>query len=159
MKTIVVNLFKDKYDVYIGRQGKGHDGYWGNPFKKNAGDDPGSTLGSYYVYFHDRVINDVDFRKRIVSLKGKRLGCFCKPNPCHGDIISAYLNNEYNEFGGLNYTFTQVLKSNAGYYIGSLEYEKELDIYLPYCRDSEEYYTDRRSAVIALINKKYTQKI
>ena len=28
----------------------------------------------------------------VVKLKGKTLGCFCKPYPCHGDIIAEYLN-------------------------------------------------------------------
>lgn len=26
------------------------------------------------------------------QLIGKRLGCFCKPHACHGDIIANYLN-------------------------------------------------------------------
>ena len=26
------------------------------------------------------------------ALKGKTLGCFCKPYPRHGDVISDYLN-------------------------------------------------------------------
>ena len=25
-------------------------------------------------------------------MQGKTLGCFCKPNPCHGDIIKEYLD-------------------------------------------------------------------
>ncbi|MCG6418638.1 DUF4326 domain-containing protein [Vibrio fluvialis] len=24
---------------------------------------------------------------------GKRLGCFCKPDDCHGDIIAEFLNS------------------------------------------------------------------
>lgn len=30
--TKVVNIFHEKCDVYIGRKGKGEDGYFGNPF-------------------------------------------------------------------------------------------------------------------------------
>ena len=26
------------------------------------------------------------------GVKGKRLGCWCKPNKCHGDIIIKLLN-------------------------------------------------------------------
>ena len=37
MDTTVVNLFKNKYDVYIGRAGKGQDGYFGNPFPLKPG--------------------------------------------------------------------------------------------------------------------------
>jgi hypothetical protein len=25
----------------------------------------------------------------VLALRGKRLGCLCKPAPCHGDIIKA----------------------------------------------------------------------
>ena len=35
---------------------------------------------------------DPEFGQRIHALKGKRLGCFCKPYPCHGDIIKEYLD-------------------------------------------------------------------
>ena len=31
--TKVVNLYKEPYEVYIGRSGKGKDGYFGNPIK------------------------------------------------------------------------------------------------------------------------------
>ena len=62
-QTEVVNIRHAACDVYIGRAGHGEDGYFGNPF-----------------------------RQRIHALKGKRLGCFCKPYPCHGDIIKEYLD-------------------------------------------------------------------
>jgi hypothetical protein len=31
--------------------------------------------------------------RKIEELKGKVLGCFCKPNACHGDVIKEYLDN------------------------------------------------------------------
>lgn len=92
MKTKVVNLHKEPYDVYIGRAGKGKDGYFGNPFKLNPGDPKGSTLEKYRDYFVNRLLNDPEFKERVLSLQGKTLGCFCKPNACHGDIIVEYLN-------------------------------------------------------------------
>lgn len=95
--TTVVNLYKEKYDVYIGRPGKGMDGYFGNPFKLRKGEEPGSTLEKYKLYFHDRMEKDPEFNRRIHELKGKTLGCFCKPNKCHGDIIAEYLNNLENK--------------------------------------------------------------
>ena len=91
--TKVVNIFKDPYDVYIGREGKGQDGYFGNPFPLKKGEPRGSTLEKYKEYFHNKMLNDAEFKERILSLKGKTLGCFCKPNACHGDIIKEYLEN------------------------------------------------------------------
>lgn len=90
--TRVVNIYKESYDQYIGRAGKGQDGYFGNPFRLNAGESSGSTIERYRKYFYERLQTDPEFKKRVHDLKGKVLGCFCKPYPCHGDVITEYLN-------------------------------------------------------------------
>lgn len=87
----VVNLNKEPYDIYIGRKGRGKDGYFGNPFSLLIGQPKGSTLTKYREYFYNRLKFDPEFKRRIIGLKGKTLGCFCKPGPCHGDIIAEYL--------------------------------------------------------------------
>ena len=101
--TTVVNIRKEAYDVYIGRVGKGQDGYIGNPFivgvtymdedgfkvKMNRED----CIKNYEIYFKYRIERDSKFKQRILQLKDKRLGCFCKPLRCHGDVIAEYLNN------------------------------------------------------------------
>lgn len=91
--TKVVNIKRYRCDVYIGRAGRGYDGYFGNPFRLMPGEARGSTLAEYRDYFHKRLESDPEFRERIHALKGKTLGCFCKPNPCHGDVIAEYLNS------------------------------------------------------------------
>jgi hypothetical protein len=93
MKTKVVNIRNEKYDVYIGRSGRGQDGYFGNPFPLLPGQSRGANLEKYKTYFYERLKSDPEFRKRIRGLKGKTLGCFCKPYPCHGDIIVEYLDS------------------------------------------------------------------
>lgn len=93
MATRVVNLYKEPYDVYIGRKGRGHDGYFGNPIVLKVGEPKGSTLIAYREYFYKRITEDSLFRSNILSLRDKTLGCFCKPNACHGDIIKEYLDN------------------------------------------------------------------
>ena len=95
METKVVNIKDAKYDVYIGRAGRGQDGYFGNPFVLKAGETRGASLEKYRAYFYNRLETDPEFRRRIHALKGKTLGCFCKPYPCHGDIIAEYLNAKY----------------------------------------------------------------
>lgn len=92
MQTEVVNIHQNGYDVYIGRAGKGQDGYFGNPFRLVPGQTRGSTLERYREYFYKRLGEDPEFKRRIHRLKGKRLGCFCKPHACHGDIIKEYLD-------------------------------------------------------------------
>lgn len=102
LEARVVNIRKERYDIYIGRAGKGKDGYFGNPVKV-GGRCPfcsaihataGSTIECYRVYFSRRLANDAMFLEMVKTLKGKKLGCFCKPNPCHGDVIVEYLNGE-----------------------------------------------------------------
>lgn len=88
----VVNLYKEPFDIYIGRAGKGQDGYFGNPVKLIKGEERGATIERYKEYFYKRLDEDKEFKERIESLKGKTLGCFCKPQACHGDVIAEYLN-------------------------------------------------------------------
>lgn len=94
MKTCVVSISKSAYDVYIGRAGKGHDGYFGNPFKLDDESKRVEVLKKYEQYFYDRLEKDPEFKARVHTLKGRILGCFCKPLLCHGDIIVDYLENE-----------------------------------------------------------------
>ena len=42
----------------------------------------------------DRIENDAEFRTAAEELRGKILGCHCKPKPCHGDVIAAWCNGE-----------------------------------------------------------------
>lgn len=99
--TSVVNLRREAFDVYIGRAGHGQDGYFGNPipvdFKRVK--DPAyaaEMLGRYRAHFLERVERDPAFRARVLELRGKVLGCFCKDargqGPCHGDIIAAWVD-------------------------------------------------------------------
>jgi len=80
--------------VYIGRPGRGYDGYYGNP--RENGDlafmDRMTILKNYRKYFEDRLENDPEFKSRIEELKDKVLVCFCAPEMCHGMIIIEYLD-------------------------------------------------------------------
>jgi hypothetical protein len=89
----VVNQYKERFDVYIGRPSK-----WGNPFSDKEG-----TLAKYKV--KDRNESVDSFRKYITEgegkhllndlheLKGKTLGCFCKPLACHGDVLKELIDS------------------------------------------------------------------
>lgn len=86
--------------VYIGRAGKGMNGTFGNPIVIGkvcmiCGDvhsTGGSTLPCYKEYLLTRMATDEAFATAVKSLKGKTLVCFCKPAPCHGDVIASILN-------------------------------------------------------------------
>jgi hypothetical protein len=97
--TRIVNIRSgEPYDVYIGRPGKGQEGYFGNPhpigFCEICDCRHGRELAisAYKVYFMFRLESDPEFKRRVLELKDKVLGCFCKPAACHGDIIAEYLD-------------------------------------------------------------------
>lgn len=100
MKTVVVNLRNESYDVYIGRAGHGEDGYFGNPIRlnktcRNCGgihETPGETIPCFREIFQRKLRIDLEYKERVLALRGKRLGCFCKPRACHGDVIKEYLD-------------------------------------------------------------------
>ncbi len=91
MQTRAVNIKREAYDVYIGRKGRGETGYFGNPFVLQAGEPRGSTIARYKAWFLKRIEEDAEFRARVLALKGKRLGCFCKPAACHGDVMAEWI--------------------------------------------------------------------
>ncbi len=82
----VVNLYNEKYDVYIGRAGRGKDGKWGNKF-----DSPDRDKN--IADFEHWLLTDPKGKKLMKDLPellGKRLGCFCKPKACHGDVLKKH---------------------------------------------------------------------
>lgn len=91
-RTRVVNIKRGEvYDVYIGRAGHGLDGTFGNPIRLEDGEARGSTIQRFKAYFLERIEKDTEFRRRVLELKGKRLGCFCAPQRCHGDVYVEWL--------------------------------------------------------------------
>ncbi len=95
-KTTVVNIRAEEYNVYIGRKGKGEDGYFGNQFDMRNFSRK-KCLELYAENFYQRIKNDSIFREKILALRGKVLGCFCKPQDCHGDIIAEYVNAHFEK--------------------------------------------------------------
>ena len=85
MATGVVNKRKEPYDVYIGRPS-----IFGNPLKIGVDGNREEVVRKYKDYFYGRLENDEEFKTKVLGLKGKTLGCYCKPLPCHGDVIVEY---------------------------------------------------------------------
>lgn len=89
--TAVRNQTKEEFDISIGRGGP-----WGNPFKIGHGPNGlnrEEVIDKYKEYFEKEILQDPENHAALLSLRGYRLGCFCKPLACHGDIIAAYLNS------------------------------------------------------------------
>lgn len=88
MKTTIVNKRFKEFDVYIGRPSK-----WGNPFV--VGKD--GTRHEVVTKYLDWLQTQPALLGTLSELKGKRLGCWCKPAECHGDILVELVNLIYPE--------------------------------------------------------------
>lgn len=77
-----------EFDVYIGRKGP-----WGNPYAIGPDGDRDDVIAKYESFFRKEILGNEEKLKSLLTLRGKRLGCHCKPARCHGDVIAEYLNN------------------------------------------------------------------
>ena len=84
----VVNRRKSREDVYIGRGSK-----WGNPFPIQGRDTRRIVIEKYRRYLWEGIKAGKFSRSDFEALEGKRLGCFCKPHACHGDVIKSVCEN------------------------------------------------------------------
>jgi len=73
--------------IYVGRPSK-----WGNPFK--IGID--GTRAEVIAKYRSRVLNILMFTDShfLDDLRGKDLVCWCKPQPCHADVLLELANQE-----------------------------------------------------------------
>jgi len=78
-KTTVVNKRKEKFDVYIGRPSK-----WGNPYQIG----PDGSRAEVIEAFHRFILKRPKLLYALKDLRGKKLGCYCAPKPCHGDVLA-----------------------------------------------------------------------
>jgi len=77
------------YDIYIGR-----GTLWGNPYQIGAEGTRDEVIAKYAYDFERRFVKlPEQFDANIEKLRGKTLGCHCKPAACHGDVIAHYLNS------------------------------------------------------------------
>lgn len=93
MPEKVVHCKKAPFDVYIGRPSK-----WGNPFSHLSG-----TLAKFRVSSREEAVKRYEeyllSRPDLVAaakreLRGKVLGCWCAPKPCHGDVLARIANEK-----------------------------------------------------------------
>ena len=80
----VVNRHKEYFDIYIGR-----GTIWGNPYKDMPRE---KAIALFQPYFINQIKTGQITIDDVKSLYGKRLGCSCKPLPCHGDFIVRVVN-------------------------------------------------------------------
>ena len=80
-------------DVYIGRQVSrgGWDlprSKWANPFSVAQCGSAADAVEKFETY----IMSNIALLAHLPELKGKVLGCWCKPGPCHGDVLATLAN-------------------------------------------------------------------
>lgn len=89
----VVHVHSDEFGeaadcnkVYIGRTFGGWENTgWGNPFPISPVRNREQAIEQYrkWLLQNDKLL------ARIPELRGKLLGCWCSPEPCHGHVLAA----------------------------------------------------------------------
>jgi hypothetical protein len=94
--SLVVNVRHAKCDIYVGRPSE-----WGNPFthRAEAGHNP-AGLASFLVAtraeaiarYEEWLLSQPVLLARLPELRGRVLGCWCAPLPCHAEVLVRYAN-------------------------------------------------------------------
>jgi len=90
--TTVVNKYRcpdfnpktNPSDVYIGRGSP-----WGNPYIIGEDGTRAEVIEKYRQY----ILGKPDLLARLPELNGRRLGCYCRPQACHGDVLVALIED------------------------------------------------------------------
>lgn len=84
----VVHCKREPYDVLIDRTTK-----WGNPWRIGSHGTRADVIRKYRAWLmEDRQADLRDEVRRV--LRGKTLGCWCAPRPCHGDVLLEIANDK-----------------------------------------------------------------
>ena len=78
-----VHCKKEAYDIYIGRPSK-----WGNPFVIGKDGSREDVVEKYRSW----IMKQEHLLTELSELEGRRLGCWCSPQACHGDVLADLVN-------------------------------------------------------------------
>ena len=96
MTTTVVNRRAPGFEPNANQRYIGRGSIWGNPFthlslsrtkaqfQVKTGEE---SMVCYEAWLRQRLAGDFNLRQKLLELDGHELVCYCKPAPCHGDIL------------------------------------------------------------------------
>lgn len=88
-ETTVVHNQQDDYDVYIGRavpEAGLKASKWGNPIV--LADDSDEERERVIIEYRAWIVEQPELMASLGELRGLRLGCWCAPKLCHGDVLA-----------------------------------------------------------------------
>lgn len=86
---------RDEKNEYIGRKGvvfiegeryPKEESKWANPYKLKEGYTREEAIKEYERYIREKIERE-GLEEELMKLEGKKLGCWCKPEACHGDVL------------------------------------------------------------------------
>jgi hypothetical protein len=89
---------EDENNVYVGRgrvvfltkEGPSFppkDSKFCNPFKVGKDGTREEVIAKFRSFMEEKLAKDPALKQELLALEGKRLGCWCKPEACHGDVL------------------------------------------------------------------------
>lgn len=87
---------KDDDNVYIGRAGvvfvekerfPKRASPFANPYKVGTHGTREEVIAKFRKYMVEKLEVDPSLKDELLAMKGKTLGCWCKPDGCHGDVL------------------------------------------------------------------------
>ena len=87
--TKVVNVYREQFDIYIGRANArfGAASKFANPFWMKDESQREVVIENFRQHLYQQIKEGKITKKDLLALEGKRLGCYCSPKACHGDVI------------------------------------------------------------------------
>lgn len=92
--TLVVNVTKSEFDFYIGRNPQRikcppHKDMsrFSNPHVIGEYGDRDKCVDDYEIHLRKLLAERPHLKEDLRRMKGHRIGCWCAPKRCHGDVI------------------------------------------------------------------------
>lgn len=68
-----------------------------NPFKVGKDGTREEVIAKYRDYIEKELETSPVLVTELISMKGKNLGCWCHPEPCHGDVLLELIEKYYKK--------------------------------------------------------------
>ena len=92
---------EDENNIYIGRSGivfinkeryPKKSSPFCNIFKIGKDGSRKEVISKYKNYILNKLENNQKLKEELFLMKNKNLGCWCHPEPCHGDVLLEIIN-------------------------------------------------------------------
>ena len=95
MTTTIINLAQTRHPaaIRIDRATR-----WGNPYRIGEHGNRQEVIALYRVYLWNKIRSGEIPLDQLATLHGQTLACWCKPLPCHGDVLARAAQWAHSQF-------------------------------------------------------------